>query len=158
MTISASESGEIHPGNNGAVSQIWDFRAQKCLLRSASLALCTVPDMGFQAVIIMFDPVTGSWIRGYLGRRVSQLIDLSVIMTITESIAIPALGWESISLAINHLEVPAFRGRHKERLPTRKYIRKHMLNNDGSVVAQSLTIPSDLQHKPPFAPFSLHHV
>lgn len=75
MTISASESGEIHPGNNGAVSQIWDFRAQKCLLRSASLALCTVPDMGFQAVIIMFDPVTGSWIRGYLGRGVSQLID-----------------------------------------------------------------------------------
>lgn len=75
MTISALESGDIHPGNNGAVGQIWDFRAQKCLLRSASPALCIVPATGFQAVIIMFDPVTGSWIRGYLRRRLSRLID-----------------------------------------------------------------------------------
>lgn len=46
-----------------------NFRAQKSLLISLSVALCALPATGFHTVIIVSDPVTSSWIKVHLSRK-----------------------------------------------------------------------------------------
>lgn len=150
---SASESSEIHPdeSDGGIDSQILEPR-RASWYHLVWLCAHYQPQAFTQWLLCLI-----LWQAAELKYTFPEKAYFNLKTTTKEIITIPAPGCKVISLAVKNLEVPAFLGRCKGRLPTRQHIRKYTLNSARSTIAQPLTITFDLQYKPLFVLLSLHH-